>query len=582
MIAVTGTGIVSAIGTNTPEVARALLADTSGIAPVRFLETQHRQMPVGEVKLSNEQLAQRLGVPCTANTSRTMLLGTLALREALAMAGINSEQLADVALVSGTTVADMDCVERHFNAAQSNNALGDCGRSTQEMEQNVGPFGYVTTCSTACSSAANAFILGANLLRSGRFKQVVVGGTECLSRFHFNGFRSLMILDGEPCRPFDDTRAGLNLGEGAAFVVLETAEHAAQRGVEVLAELSGWGNACDAFHQTASSDDGIGAVLSMRQALKRAALQPADIDYVNAHGTGTPNNDASESAALHSVFGEKIPPVSSTKSRTGHTTSASGGIEAVICLLAMRQGFIPSNLNWQHAMADGIVPVAQTLRQQQLHHVLCNSFGFGGNDTSLVFSAPSTSNTPLQTPPLRPVYVKTVVKFADIPETELPRIPPLVARRLSGVLRRALLTSLVTLKRSGIEEPQAIVTGTALGCVEETEKFLRELANDGEGSLKPTNFIHSTHNTISSLIAIHTHCHGYNSTYAHGQRSLESALTDAWLQIALGDLDTALVGWHDEEGQTALSMVLTNEADGAERALNSLEDVRQLCSNYSH
>ncbi|MFC2493751.1 MAG: beta-ketoacyl synthase N-terminal-like domain-containing protein, partial [Prevotella sp.] len=268
MIVVTGTGIVSAIGTNTPEVAHALLADTSGIAPVRFLETQHRQMPVGEVKLSNEQLAQRLGVPCTANTSRTMLLGTLALREALAMAGINSEQLADVALVSGTTVADMDCVERHFNAAQSNNALGDCGRSTQEMVQNVGPFGYVTTCSTACSSAANAFILGANLLRSGRFKQVVVGGTECLSRFHFNGFRSLMILDGEPCRPFDDTRAGLNLGEGAAFVVLETAEHAAQRGVEALAELSGWGNACDAFHQTASSDDGIGAVLSMRQALK--------------------------------------------------------------------------------------------------------------------------------------------------------------------------------------------------------------------------------------------------------------------------------------------------------------------------
>ena len=233
-------------------------------------------------------------------------------------------------------------------------------------------------------------------------------------------------------------------------------------------------------------------------------------------------------------------------------------------------------------MADGIVPVAQTLREQQLRHVLCNSFGFGGNDTSLVISALPTSKQPSQRPALRPVYVKTMVQFADIPETELPRIPPLVSRRLSGVLRRALLTSLVTLKRTGIEQPQAIITGTALGCVDETEKFLRELANDGEGSLKPTNFIHSTHNTISSLIAIHTHCHSYNSTYAHGQRSLESALTDAWLQIALGDLETALVGWHDEEGQIAISMVLTNEADGAEYTLNSLEDVRQLCSNYSH
>ena len=582
MIVVTGTGIVSAIGTNTPEVARALLADTNGIAPVRFLETQHRQMPVGEVKLSNEDLAQRLGVPCTAQTSRTMLLGTLALREALAMAGISTEQLANVALVSGTTVADMDCAERCFDAAQSCNSLGDCGRSTDEMVQHIGPFGFVTTCSTACSSAANAFILGANLLRSGRFKQVVVGGTECLSRFHFNGFRSLMILDGEPCRPFDDTRAGLNLGEGAAFVVLETAENAAQRGAEALAELSGWGNACDAFHQTASSDDGIGAVLSMRQALQRAGLKPADIDYVNAHGTGTPNNDASESVALRSVFGENVPPVSSTKSRTGHTTSASGSIESVICLLAMCQGFIPSNLNWQKPMAYGIVPVAQTLREQQLRHVLCNSFGFGGNDTSLVFSALPTSKQPSQRPALRPVYVKTMVQFADIHEAELPRIPPLVSRRLSGVLRRALLTSLVTLKRAGIEQPQAIITGTAMGCVDETEKFLRELANDGEGSLKPTNFIHSTHNTISSLIAIHTHCHSYNSTYAHGQRSLESALTDAWLQIALGDLETALVGWHDEEGQIAISMVLTNEADGAEYTLNLLEDVRQLCSNYSH
>ena len=511
-----------------------------------------------------------------------MLLGTLALREALAMADISSEQLANVALVSGTTVADMDCAERCFDAAQSCNSLGDCGRSTEEMAQHIGPFGFVTTCSTACSSAANAFILGANLLRSGRFKQVVVGGTECLSRFHFNGFRSLMILDGEPCRPFDDTRAGLNLGEGAAFVVLETAENAAQRGAEALAELSGWGNACDAFHQTASSDDGIGAVLSMRQALQRAGLKPADIDYVNAHGTGTPNNDASESVALRSVFGENVPPVSSTKSRTGHTTSASGSIESVICLLAMRQGFIPSNLNWQKPMADGIVPVSQTLRERQLRHVLCNSFGFGGNDTSLVFSALPTSKQPSQSPALRPVYVKTVVQFADIPEAELPRIPPLVSRRLSGVLRRALLTSLVTLKRAGIEQPQAIITGTAMGCVDETEKFLRELANDGEGSLKPTNFIHSTHNTISSLIAIHTHCHSYNSTYAHGQRSLESALTDAWLQIALGDLETALVGWHDEAGQIAISMVLTNEVDGAEYTLNSLEDVRQLCSNYSH
>ena len=581
MIVVTGTGIVSALGTNTAETHRALLDDVYGLAPVRHLETQHRQMPVGEVQLSNGQLAQLLGLPCTANTSRTALLGTLALREALDMAGISTQELGDVALVSGTTVADMDCAERRFDPARTDNELGDCGRSTEEMARNVGRFAFVTTCSTACSSAANAFILGANLLRSGRFTKVVVGGTECLSLFHFNGFRSLMILDGEPCRPFDNTRAGLNLGEGAAFVVLETAESAAQRGAKPLAVLSGWGNACDAFHQTASSDDGLGAALAMQQALKRAGLQPKDIDYVNAHGTATPNNDASESMALQRVFGPDVAPVSSTKSRTGHTTSASGSIEAVICLLAMRHGFIPGNLNWREPMTEGIVPVAHTLRGQQLRHVLCNAFGFGGNDTSLIFSAPYSQTTPSQQP-LRPVYVRLALRFEDIAESEMPRIPPLVARRLSGVLRRALLTSLVALQRSGLKEPQAIITGTAMGCVEETEKFLREMAIEGESSLKPTNFIHSTHNTISSLIAIHTHCHGYNSTYAHGMRSLESALTDAWLQIALGDLQTALVGWHDEAGQTALSMVLTSEAEGAISALHTLEDVQQLCSSYLH
>ena len=182
MIVVTGTGIVSAIGTNTSEVANALLEDVSGIAPVSFLQTQHRQMPVGEVKLSNEQLAQRLGIVSTGNTSRTMLLGTLALREALAMAGIKDDELEGVALVSGTTVADMDCAEQRFDPRNDHVALGDCGRSTEDMAQHVGRFGFVTTCSTACSSAANAFILGANLLRSGRFKQVVVGGTETLRR----------------------------------------------------------------------------------------------------------------------------------------------------------------------------------------------------------------------------------------------------------------------------------------------------------------------------------------------------------------------------------------------------------------
>ena len=194
-----------------------------------------------------------------------------------------------------------------------------------------------------------------------------------------------MILDNRNCRPFDASRNGLNLGEGAAFLVLESAESAQRRGVKAQAILSGYGNACDAFHQTASSDEGEGAYRAMQEALQQAGLQPADIDYINAHGTGTSNNDLSESRAMRRLFGDNMPPVSSTKPFTGHTTSASGSIEAVFCILALQHGFIPVNLNWSQQMEDGITPVHQPLRKE-LRHVLCNAFGFGGNDSSMLFT----------------------------------------------------------------------------------------------------------------------------------------------------------------------------------------------------
>ena len=262
----------------------------------------------------------------------------------------------------------------------------DCGSTTDLAARFVGGFSFATTLSTACSSAANAIIYGANLIRSGQCTRVVCGGSESLTDYHCHGFHSLMILDSAPCRPFDATRAGLNLGEGAAYLVLETESAARARGAVPLAVLSGWGNACDAFHQTASSENGEGAFLAMTAALRRAGLQPADIGYVNAHGTGTPNNDASESAALRRVFGDAVPPVSSTKAATGHTTSASGSIEAVFCLLALQEGFIPPQLHFQTPDPACIMPETEC-RETRLRHILCNAFGFGGNDSSLLLSA---------------------------------------------------------------------------------------------------------------------------------------------------------------------------------------------------
>ena len=370
--------MVSAIGFGKAETLVSLRSLRSGIAPVKYLETQLKDVLLGEVKADNAALAALCGAD--SGLPRTSLLGIIALKEALSHSGL--EDMSGMPLIGGTTVGGMDLTEKTF---PHYNALHDCGSSTEAIAEHFGGAPWSTTLSTACSSAANAVIMGANLIRSGRASRVAVGGSEALSSFHLNGFNSLMIVDRAPCRPFDATRAGLNLGEGAAFLILESEESLRERGVRPIGRLSGFGNACDAYHQTASSPEGEGAFLAMKKALESAGLKPSDIDYVNAHGTGTPDNDAAESAALRRIFGEALPPVSSTKAFTGHTTSASGSIEAVICLLALSEGFIPSQLNWKQADPACIIPAVDAA-PRPLRHVLCNSFGFGGNDTSLLIS----------------------------------------------------------------------------------------------------------------------------------------------------------------------------------------------------
>ena len=612
-ILITGTGVVSAIGLNKAETLEALLGGKSGVGQLRYLKTEHKEFPVGEVKLTDAEMQERLGIPQDAVTTRTALMGMLALGEALEEAQLTQDMLPKVGFISGTTVGGMDMSEQfyldyiHSEAHKEYIAAHDCGSCTEMTANHFGKFAFVTTLSTACSSAANAIILGANMIRCGEADIVVVGGSECITKFHLNGFNSLMILDTEPCRPFDATRHGLNLGEGAAYLVLESAESAKRRGVTAQALLSGYGNACDAFHQTASSPDGEGAYRAMSEALRVAGLRPSDIDYINAHGTGTPNNDASESQAMIRLFGENVPPVSSTKPFTGHTTSASGSIEAVFCILALQNGFLPVNLNWSQAMEDGIVPVSQPTKKE-LKHVLCNAFGFGGNDSSLLISGTAglrdcetldendsqayerlrvkpamtffddvlskgvIAGKDPQSPAHNSVFVLSAKQISlqqplseawmqepiayDVPFTRSidpsfkEYVSPIEARRMGKILKRALATSKEALKEAGLDTVDAIITGTGYGCIENTEFFLDALSNEGEQMLKPTYFMQSTHNTISSLVAIQTKNHGYNVTYAHKSISFDSAMQDAWWQFKLGKINTALVGGHDEMTET--------------------------------
>ena len=565
-IVITGEGIICAIGQDKPSVLDSLQHKHSGIGTMQFLRSCHKELPVGEVPLSNDDMRNLLGVKDTL-INRTTLMGMLAVRQALEDAGIPCDTVKEkplrLVLISGTTVAGMDITEDLFDQFSHSDAALQClryhsaGASTRLIAEYFDIFAEYTTISTACSSAANALMLGARMLKAGEADIVVAGGAEALSLFHLNGFRSLMILDHESCRPFDATRAGLNLGEGAAFLVMETEEGARRRGVTPHAYLTGYGNACDAFHQTASSDNGEGAYLAMTEALQMAGLKPSDIQYVNAHGTGTPNNDLSESMALKRVFGENMPLVSSTKSFTGHTTSASGSIESVICLLALQHQFVPANLGWSQAIDGGIVP---TMGEDHCHlqHVVCNSFGFGGNDTSLVFSlSPATveghCNATLsqrESSLVEGSKINVLSQVEITSEDQLAEIrdyvKPLETRRMGKIMKSSLLSSLKALRQAGIEQPDAIITGTALGCLENSELLLRQMVDEGETMLKPTYFMQSTHNTISSNIAIRLGCHGYNITYTQDQASFDWAIRDAELLLKSGKCKTVLVGCHDE------------------------------------
>lgn len=393
-VAITGMGIISAIGNNVAENFDALINQKKGITRVDNIKTiQREEIMVGEIKFTNDELIAQLGLPPENNFSRTAMLGVIAAKEAIAQAGITDIKKYKTGIVSGTSVGGMDMTEKYYyeylteKEPQKYIESHHAGDSTQKIAEQLGiEESFVTTISTACSSAANAIMLGARLIKSGKLDRVVVGGADCLSKFTINGFKTLMILSDTFNTPFDENRKGLNLGEAAAYLVLESDKVVKAENKNVLAYVKGYGNANDAFHQTASSDNGDGATLAMKKALKVANLNPSDIDYINAHGTATGNNDLSEGRAILRIFKNEMPEFSSTKAYTGHTLAAAGAIEAVYSVLALQENIIFPNLNFKTQMKEfNLIPQTE-LKKKELNTVLSNSLGFGGNCSTVIYS----------------------------------------------------------------------------------------------------------------------------------------------------------------------------------------------------
>lgn len=382
-ILITGIGIVSAAGTSLEENARALREGTPGLGSLsRFSSPRCGHFPVAEVSTAGDE-----------RTPRTRRLAQLALSQALADAGLDAPP-PDAGLVLGTSTAGLAETESWMHAGADEAGAQvlqhhECGAVTDALADRFDITGPATTISAACSSSAQALATAAEFLRFGRADCVLAGGADALCRLTLNGFASLLNMSAVGCRPFDANRDGMSLGEGAAFLVLERSDRRTTNR-PALAELAGTGNSCDAFHPTAPEPEGRGAEAAMASALADAGVHPDEVDYVNAHGTGTVENDRAEGRAIHRLFTGRNVDVSSTKAIFGHTLGAAGAIEAVASVLAMQGGFRPGNPRLESPDPEcAVTPLTET-SERPPHVILSNSFAFGGNNSSICLRAVTT------------------------------------------------------------------------------------------------------------------------------------------------------------------------------------------------
>ncbi len=395
-IVVTGLGTVNALAHSVDAFAAALRAGTCAIRPVTgFDATGYRSRIAAEV--TDLATPDWLPAPLRRRASRSDLFALVATAEALAASALDVAAAPErIGIVLGATTSGMMAAETSLQERiagtsrrhRKSRLVGTPMATSADLLASVfGLGGPRLVLSTACSSSGTALGIALDWIRLGRADAVIAGGTESMCRTIFAGFNALHALSPEPCRPFDRNRGGLSLGEGAAILVIESAAHAERRAARVHARLLGYGMSADAHHLTAPHPEGTGAALAMRRALARAGVAPDQIDYINAHGTGTPLNDGIEAAAIAQVFGEHARrlAVSSTKAALGHTLGAAGAIEGLATVLALRDGFLPPTVNLADPDAThGLDFVPRASRPASLRFALSNSYGFGGNNTTVV------------------------------------------------------------------------------------------------------------------------------------------------------------------------------------------------------
>jgi 3-oxoacyl-(acyl-carrier-protein) synthase len=605
---ITGTGIISAAGCGVASVWESIRAGKSGLGPLTlFASPRFANHLVGQVRENVDALAGDV------RGSRSDKLAWIAAREALAVAGFASGlgkiHPARAGVTLGATVGGMLGTEtfladllREHKHRYSQLRFHECAGAADLCAKKIGALGPVATFSTACSAGAMAILAAAELIEQGEADMMLAGAGDSLSRLTLNGFGSLLLLDPNGCRPFDARRSGISLGEGAAMLIIEAEENALARGATILARLSGWGASCDAFHATAPQPEGRGALAAMRRALERGGLRPGDIDFVSAHGTATPDNDAMEAKALKKLFGEQVPPFASVKRFFGHTLAASGAIKAVLAVQSLREQAVPGTIGFEIADEKIGLEPRKKFRAQPVSRILSNSFGFGGNNVALVIEkAGFKTKTPNQNPEISiarkhnrfAIFGAGVVSPAGNSADEIavsfsnggaatswfnvPAVSPTAKtkvyacgefgaeqfiepakrRKLSRIqqmtlvaARKALSTDLVA---SAAPEKICVAVGTGLGSLTDTAAFVENLILKDERAPRPSLFTSSVHNSLASQVAMELNFAGLNSTPVQREVAFETALWQGATELASGRAELALVGAADELNQYQLA-----------------------------
>lgn len=532
-----GAGIISPIGLGLTATEKFLRQNCSAIRPLElFSLVQGSPLPVGQAP----------GLEDPSPYPRTHQLALIAAKQAME----ECDHPPD-AIILGTTTGGILTTEELLKSGSKGkksyqyhglNTVADC------IARDLNCTGPALVVSTACSSGVVAITLALRMLRSGRATTVLAGGVDSLSRLTYFGFHSLQLVDRAGCKPLDQDRQGMAVAEGAGMLLLTT-----EKPQHCLAELLGAGLSCDAHHPAAPHPEGTGAFMAMQRALTDTGLPPDEIGYINLHGTGTPENDLAESKAVRSLF-PTLPPLSSIKGASGHSLAAAGAIEAVVSAIAVSQGLMPANTGLTKVdPALGLTPLTSPM-ELPVRAVLSNSFGFGGNNGSLVITRPETFLQAASSPPSTPLAIHgfscltgagdllaTIAQLnndaavAGLPPNDAisENLPPRLIRRLKRLPRMALSLAAGALEDSDLDSQKldSVFMGTGWGALSETHDFLTRLIDSDEQFPSPTDFVGSVHNGPASQVAIMFGATGPNITTSGGDYSFEQALVAADLML---------------------------------------------------